>query len=41
MLYVLPIVGWAVLLYWFLKPGTKGANRFDHHPNGVEAEVFE
>jgi uncharacterized membrane protein YhaH (DUF805 family) len=40
LLFFVPILGWLVLLYWFIKSGTEGANRFGNHPLLADASVF-
>lgn len=39
LLYFIPIVGWIVLLVWFVKTGTPGANRFGDDPTAVLAQA--
>lgn len=29
---LIPVIGWLVLLYWFVQPGTSGSNRFGSAP---------
>ena len=41
LLWLVPIVGWAILLYLYLQPGTAGPNRFGPDPKGAaDAQVF-
>lgn len=40
LLYFLPIIGWIVLLIWFIKSGSQGTNRFGNHPLSADASVF-
>lgn len=41
LLWLVPIIGWALLLYWFIKRGTDGTNRFGNHPLLADASVFQ
>lgn len=35
---LIPIIGWAVLIYWYVQPGTVGANQYGADPKaGVAA----
>ena len=29
LLWLLPVIGWLILIYWYCQPGTPAANRFD------------
>ncbi len=29
---IIPILGWALLIYWYVQPGTAGANQFGADP---------
>jgi uncharacterized membrane protein YhaH (DUF805 family) len=31
---LIPIIGWAVLIYWYVQPGTVGANQYGADPKG-------
>jgi uncharacterized membrane protein YhaH (DUF805 family) len=37
LLNLIPIVGWLVLLYWYVKAGTAGANQFGADPKAGTA----
>lgn len=39
LLILVPIIGWLVLLYWYIQRGTTGANRFGPDPLSGEAAV--
>ena len=32
LLYMVPILGWCILLYWAITPGNNGPNRFGQYP---------
>jgi uncharacterized membrane protein YhaH (DUF805 family) len=38
LLFFVPIVGWIVLIVWFVKTGTQGANRFGDDPKNTPAQ---
>jgi uncharacterized membrane protein YhaH (DUF805 family) len=35
---LVPVLGWIVLVYWLMQPGTKGTNRFG--PDPILTDVF-
>ncbi len=32
---LIPLVGWLILVYWYVRPGTVGTNQFGPDPKGV------
>ena len=37
LLAIIPIIGWCILLYWFVQPGEDGQNSFGANPLGSAA----
>lgn len=37
---IIPLIGWIVLLYWYVTKGTEGSNRFGPDPLAADAAAY-
>ena len=41
LLWLVPIIGWAILIYWAAQPGEPGANKFGAPPSNAPAVAID
>ena len=40
LIWFVPLIGWIVLLYWYVTKGTEGSNRFGPDPLAADAAAY-
>ena len=40
LIWIIPLIGWIVLLYWYVTKGTEGSNRFGPDPLAADAAAY-